>query len=162
MQPVKLRDLTVEDQEWIFRACQDAEIQRFTLVPRPYTHQHAADFVETQAGEFKVWVVELENQPIGVIGIHSVDNETGDASIGYWIAPWGRRRGAASKAISLVYKFASDLPNVHRVTAQIATTNLASQTCAERAKFKMTKETTETCPDGGVQVASLLYYKAVN
>ena len=33
------------DAEWIFEACQDAAIQRWTRVPRPYLRSHADEFV---------------------------------------------------------------------------------------------------------------------
>lgn len=53
----RLRDLSPADAPWIHEACQDAEIQRWTLVPRPYTRAHADDFVVNGAGEKRVWVV---------------------------------------------------------------------------------------------------------
>lgn len=43
---VRLRSLRDDDADWIFDACQDAEIQRWTLVPRPYLREHAESFVD--------------------------------------------------------------------------------------------------------------------
>ncbi|MFZ9158653.1 MAG: GNAT family N-acetyltransferase, partial [Ilumatobacteraceae bacterium] len=87
---VALREIFDEsDIEWITEACQDPEIQRWTLVPRPYTRDHARHFVEHPELERQRWVIENDGDPIGVIGVHGV-NEIGDAEIGYWLAPRGR------------------------------------------------------------------------
>ena len=97
---VTLREIRDGDEEWIFEACQDPEIQRWTRVPRPYQRSHAEEFVATRGlAELAVWVVCDDERPIGVIGVHSVDPTTGDAEIGYWVAPWGRGRRATSMAI---------------------------------------------------------------
>ena len=42
----QLRRLQYEDVEWIFDACQDETIQRWTLIPRPYSLEDAEWFVE--------------------------------------------------------------------------------------------------------------------
>ena len=47
----RLRPLQSSDAEWIYHACQDAEVQHWTKIPRPYTREHAKSFVVDQNGE---------------------------------------------------------------------------------------------------------------
>ena len=46
-----LRPLAADDADWIFEACQDSEIQKWTQIPRPYTREHAVSFAKNLAGE---------------------------------------------------------------------------------------------------------------
>lgn len=139
----------LDDVEWITRACQDDEILRFTVVPRPYTTDHARSFVEDWAGEVRAWaIIDGESsEGVGMIGVHHVVD--GTASIGYWIAPWARRRGAAAAAVRFVCEELSTWSDVTVVTATIASTNVASQAVVRGVGFvESTSGTTERCPDG--------------
>ena len=153
----RLRPLRVDDAEWIYRACQDAEVQRWTLVPRPYTREHAESFVRDQAGErFANAVIDARTgEPAGVAGIHGISN--GVATVGYWIAPWARRRGAASTAMRILPTLAARLDTVHTVQATIAETNTASRRTAERSGFTLASASVDQCPDGDCQVTGLAY-----
>jgi uncharacterized protein YhfF/RimJ/RimL family protein N-acetyltransferase len=153
----RLRELRTDDAEWIFRACQDAEIQRWTMVPRPYTREHAETFVSDRGGELAVFVImqAATDEPVGVAGIHHV--REGVATVGYWVAPWGRGRGAATDALRVLRSIVARMPDTHTVRALIAETNLASRRTAERASLKMAGTDPDTCPDGACQVAALRY-----
>ena len=54
------RDPTLDDVDWITEACQDSEILRWTVVPRPYTKDHARSFVADHAGELHAWAIVAE------------------------------------------------------------------------------------------------------
>ena len=157
---VRLDPVSETDIDWITAACQDPEIQRWTFVPRPYHRHHAAEFVATGAGEFRTWAVRTASdlRPIGMISIHSIDPKTGVADIGYWVAPWGRRNGAASGAIRMVVGEARQIAGVKAVEARIASTNLASRRTVESCGFTFVEEsTTVTCPDGDRSVSAAIY-----
>ena len=64
-----LRELQIDDAEWIYRACQDSEIQRWTTVPRPYSRDHAESFVHSRSGELAAYAI-----------VHSLSAETNTAS----------------------------------------------------------------------------------
>lgn len=153
----RLRPLQPDDAEWIYRACQDAEVQRWTTVPRPYTHEHAESFVRNQAGErlANAIIDARSGEPAGVAGIHHITD--GVATVGYWVAPWARRRGAASTAIRILPSIAAHLGVVRSVRATIAETNTASRRTAERAGFALAGTSDDRCPDGDCQVAGLEY-----
>lgn len=153
---VRLRELRVDDAEWIYDACQDAEIQRWTLVPRPYLREHADSFVATGAGEFRNWViVSAEPRPVGMISVHSI--ESGEASIGYWVAPWGRGVGAASAALRLVIDELRDMSGVTAVTANIAEGNTASLRTVEACGFTVSCTLPLGCRDNDLAVDALEY-----
>jgi len=157
----RLRELQLDDAEWIYRACQDADIQRWTMVPRPYTREHAESFIKDRGGELAAYAIvhAPTEEPVGVAGIHHV--REGIASVGYWVAPGGRGRGAAADALrvlrSIISRDTATYGEAHTVRALIAETNAASRRTAERAGFTMTGPDTDTCPDGAGQVSALRY-----
>ena len=153
----RLRNLKSSDAEWIYTACQDEEVQRWTKVPRPYTREHAESFIKDKNDEFAAWtIIDSRSQnPVGVIGIHHVIN--GVASIGYWVAPWGRKSGAASTALRIIPTLARRIGNAHTLQATIAETNTASRRTAERGGFVLIGNSTESCPDGSSVIAGLTY-----
>ena len=156
------RDPTLDDVDWITEACQDSEILRWTVVPRPYTKDHARSFVADRAGELRAWaIIDSQNERgSGMLGVHHVVD--GVASIGYWIAPWARRRGAATAAVMFACQELLKWEGVNAVSATIAETNTASRGVAERAGLVFVNTpTTQTCPDGEVTVASVVYRRAL-
>ena len=153
----RLRNLESSDAEWITRACQDEEVQRWTKVPRPYTREHAESFIENKNGELPAWAIidSRSQEPVGMIGIHHVIN--GVASIGYWVAPWGRKSGAASAALRIIPTLARRIGKAHTLQATIAETNTASRRTAERAGFILIGNSPDSCPDGSSLTLGLTY-----
>jgi len=153
----RLRPLQPSDADWIYHACQDAEVQRWTKIPRPYTREHAKSFVIDQNGELLATAIinSRTGEPAGVAGIHHIKD--GVATVGYWIAPEARRTGAASTALRILPSIAKRLGQVHTVRAVIAKINVASRATAERAGFNIARKSAEQCPDGATQTAALDY-----
>ena len=153
----RLRPLQSSDAEWIYHACQDSEVQRWTQIPRPYTRDHAKSFVADQNGELLANAIinSRTGEPAGVAGIHHIKN--GVATVGYWIAPQARRAGAASTALKILPTIARRLGDAQTVRAIIAETNVASRATAERAGFKIARKSAEQCPDGTAQTTALNY-----
>ncbi|NDA38428.1 MAG: N-acetyltransferase, partial [Acidimicrobiia bacterium] len=153
----RLRPLQASDAEWIYHACQDVEIQRWTKIPRPYTREHAKSFVVDQNGELLANAIinSRTGEPAGVAGIHHIKN--GVATVGYWIAPQARRAGAASTALKILPSIANRLGDAQTMRAIIAETNVASRATAERAGFKIARKSAEQCPDGTTQTTALDY-----
>jgi uncharacterized protein YhfF/predicted acetyltransferase len=153
----RLRNLESSDSDWITRACQDEDIQRWTKVPRPYTREHAETFITDKNGELAAWAIidSRSQEPVGMIGIHHVIN--GVASIGYWVAPWGRKSGAASTALRIIHTLARRIGRAHTLQATIAETNAASRRTAERAGFTLIGTSSDSCPDGTTSATGLLY-----
>jgi len=156
-----LRQPVLADAEWMTTACQNSDIQRWTLIPRPYMRDHALGFIDNTINEAHRWVIEQQetNEAVGVVGIHTIDLDTGDANTGYWIAQWGRRRGAAVHALHLVEQFALTIPTIKFLSAHIAETNAASRATASRAGFISMGNAQKPCRDGENLVPALTYVK---
>ena len=153
----RLRTLQSSDAKWIYHACQDAEVQHWTKIPRPYTREHAKSFVVDQNGELLANAIinSRTGEPAGVAGIHHIKD--GVATVGYWIAPQARRAGAASTALKILPSIAKRLGDVQTVRAIIAETNVASRATAERAGFNIARKSAEQCPDGATQTTAIDY-----
>jgi len=153
----RLRVLNPSDAEWITRACQDEEVQRWTKVPKPYIREHADSFIKNKNGDLAAWAIvdSRSQEPVGVIGIHHIKD--GVASIGYWVAPWGRKSGAASTALRIMPTLARRIGNAHTLQATIAETNAASRRTAARAGFTLIGNSPDSCPDGTEVAQGLLY-----
>ncbi len=73
--------------------------------------------------------------PLGLVSIHEIDQVTGEAEIGYWVAPWGRGMGAAASGIRLLITTIKPDDNIRSLVAYVAQDNIASCRTIERAGF---------------------------
>jgi RimJ/RimL family protein N-acetyltransferase len=101
---VALRQLGPGDIADVTAACNDALIQRFLPhLPRPYTEADARAFAcefaparwDSGGAQFAISDPRTDRL-LGCVGVHP--GSRGVAEIGYWLAPWGRGRGAATDA----------------------------------------------------------------
>jgi RimJ/RimL family protein N-acetyltransferase len=154
-----LRPLHASDADWIFEACQDLEIQKWTEIPKPYTRDHAVSFAKTLSGDVEVWVIESETseKPFGVIGVHSINPATRVALIGYWIAPWGRNQGAMKNGLLKFLELAKSRSDIGAIEATIAENNFASRRSVESVGFQLIGAADRSCNCGGEQVSAVQY-----
>jgi RimJ/RimL family protein N-acetyltransferase len=136
-----LRPFRTDDADAVFRACNDAEVQRWIgALPSPYTEADAAQWVgqfapaERAEGRGLPTAIEADGALVGSGGAHFVPGRLGP-EIGYWIAPWARRKGYAAEAAAALagWALAHGAPRVHLYTD---VNNAASQAVAERAGFR--------------------------
>ena len=133
-----IRELVPEDQSWIERASQDSEIQKWTANGGQ------------QVKERQAWVVLKDTEPVGVISLHSVDLLTSAADVGYWVAPWGRRQGAASAALGLVENELTLIPGVKSIQLSIMEGNHATIALATSLGYELVSAGTCSCGTQGV------------
>jgi RimJ/RimL family protein N-acetyltransferase len=158
----QLRHLHYDDVEWIFDACQDEAIQRWTLVPRPYSFEDAAWFIENQPEYVTMVIEETESSmPLGLVSIHDIDEVTREAPIGYWVAPWGRGMKAASAAVKLLIASITPDEDIHSVIAYIAEENTASRRTIERAGFIEVEREWGKAREFMTEVMAIKYRKAL-
>lgn len=110
---VGLRNFSTDDVEAITAACNDADIARWTSIPSPYTTEFARLFVmltdtwRKEGSAFHFAVVDRHDCSLcGSVGLDSIKHPP--VLVGYWVAPWARRRGVASHALRLVTDWAFD------------------------------------------------------
>lgn len=139
---VTLRPWRSDDLDAVFAACQDPEIQRWTMIPVPYVVEHAATFIDELAPE--QWasrrgapfaIVSGDGRLAGSCGVVRLDPPHRVGEIGYWVAPWARTKGLASGAVRLATAWAMDELGLDRVELHIEPENVASCAVAERAGY---------------------------
>ena len=139
----RLRRCHAADADWVYRACQDPAIQRWTRVPSPYRLDDAlayvTEFVDAswtsgRAAPFGVFD-GVSGEGLGTISLVSMDLADGLAEVGYWVAPWARRRGAATAGTLAIARWAFESLGVARLTWLAEVGNDGSRAVAERAGF---------------------------
>lgn len=144
-----LRNLVDKDSVWIDRATQDPEIEQWTAHGGYSVNDH------------KVWVIlDQDAEPVGIISIHSVDLLTSVADVGYWVAPWGRRKGAARTALKLVERELSKEPEVKSIQLKIMEGNDASVALATSLNYQLVSTGSCSCGTQGV-VPAIIYEKKI-
>ena len=147
-----LRPYRADDVDPVFRACQDPESQRWlTALPSPYTRADAVEFVTgvastgRAAGTDLGCAIEADGELVGSCGAHHLTTGRLGPEIGYWIAPWARRRGYAAEAARALadWALAHGAPRVHLFTD---VENTASQDVAIRGGFTA-EGTVRSCLD---------------
>lgn len=138
-----LRAWQEQDAEDVFRAVQDPQIQRWTLVPVPYLREHAEWFV----GQYtrSAWATETA-APLGVFdartgemlgahGLTELDRGAGTAALGTWVAPWARGRAVAERSGRAVAHWCFEVLRLRKLSWTAEVGNHGSRLVAERIGF---------------------------
>ncbi|AZG45160.1 GNAT family N-acetyltransferase [Gordonia insulae] len=148
---LRLRQPDDGDIEAILIACQDPDIQRYTLIPVPYTRGDAEHFVHVLAPDpmSYTWTIRtLDGTFVGVVGMHT--RPVGDervTSIGYWCAAALRGRGYLGEAVTAVLDHAFTTLRIDRVRWSALVGNVYSARLAASAGFRYTGLRAETLRD---------------
>jgi RimJ/RimL family protein N-acetyltransferase len=136
---VTLRPFTFDDVDWVTEGCRDPEVARFTGVPHPYEPEHAREWIGGQAegrasgeGLHLAVTATSDGAPLGSTGLQRLAWDQLRGEIGYWIAPWGRGRGAAPSAVRLLAAQAFAVAGLRRIEVIPFVENPASQRVAEK------------------------------
>jgi len=134
-----LRPWQADDADAVYEACQDPDVQRWTRVPVPYTTADARGYV---SGGAERWAAGLPSfagvdaatgQLLGSFGVVDVHEERG-VEIGYWVTPWARRRGVATRANRALCRWLFE-HGCARISWQAEVGNRASRAVAEAVGF---------------------------
>ena len=139
---VRLRRWSPDDVGAAHRATRDPLIPRFTRVPADQTQDDVRLFLATleparAAGQGLGLVIAdaRTGELLGAVGLLRFEWGERRCEIGYWLAPWGRGRGAATHAVRLLSRWALRELGLARVALHTEPENQASQRVAERAGF---------------------------
>ena len=135
---VVLRRLIDTDAPAIARACDDADTARFIPgMPAPYTEADAHSFLALADanwanGSAYVWEI-TDGGPdlLGTIALHLGER----TAVGYWVAPWARNRGLATRAVETLCAWVLAEGGFDRLELTTDPQNAASQRVAEKAGF---------------------------
>lgn len=140
---IRLRPFQTSDVDDVTAGCADPLTQRFLpALPRPYTRADALWWITEGApaawatGGAGYAIVDPEtDRLLGGAGLGQVMAERSQGEIGYWVAPWARRRGVATAAASALtgWAFARGFARLELLTAL---DNHVSQRVALAAGFR--------------------------
>ena len=141
---IALRAWAATDVPAVVAACQDSEIPRWTLVPRPYTPEdarlwlatHAAGLRSGRRAEFAIVAAGDHADVLGSIALVRHPTIDDRAEVGYWIAAPARGRGVATRAVRLTAAWGFGGLGVRRIELLAEPGNVGSQRVAERAGFR--------------------------
>ncbi|MEV6972513.1 GNAT family N-acetyltransferase [Kitasatospora sp. NPDC093806] len=139
-----LRAPRESDIDAVFAACQDAEIQRWTVVPSPYRREDAEFYVRELAiegwrtGENRIWsVFERESGAlVGSQGLMACPGRSGVAEVGWWATKEFRGRGYTAEAARAVVRYALTELGLRRVEWLAYVGNEGSRAVAEKVGFR--------------------------
>ena len=142
---VALRPWGVDgDVSAVARACRDPEIARWLdHVPQPYSDADARAYVEHTRASWKdgtsscFAITEVgSGEAIGSISVRWHAPEDGVGEVGYWVSREARGRGAATRALRLVSRWALGDVGAQRLELRADELNEPSNRVAERAGFR--------------------------
>ena len=144
-----LRDEQVLLRPWIeadlpaaAEGARDPLVPRFTRVPENQSDAELRRFFETHgaalAGGEALWLAIADagsDAFLGSTGLMRFDWEELRSEIGYWVAPWARGQGVATRAVRLLSRWALLDLGLGRLSLHADTDNPASHRVAERGGF---------------------------
>jgi RimJ/RimL family protein N-acetyltransferase len=138
---ITLRPPGPGDEDAIYEACQDPEIQRWTGVPSPYLREHATGYLERVAAEREAGkslaflAVDDEGALLGNFSLMELDHTPKYGEIGYWVAKEARGKGVATRAVVLLRDYGANELGLEVMELIIHEGNVLSQRVAERTEF---------------------------
>ncbi|HEV8535315.1 MAG TPA: GNAT family protein [Candidatus Limnocylindria bacterium] len=136
---ITLRPGRDEDAEHFVRWFADMDVTRFLGRRMAIALYQEQDFLK-KIGESKDdvwWVIEAEGRAIGGTGIHRINWLDANATTGILIGEkecWGR--GFATEAMKLRTRYAFRELNLHKLTTEVDTENVASRKALERNGYR--------------------------
>ena len=123
----------------VHEQCQDPASQAWTVIPVPYTHDDALEFVRTivpagwSDGSEWTFAVEVDGRFAGSVGLRDLGD--GRAEIGYGSHPWVRGGGAMERAVRLLLAWGFEERGLRTVVWYAHVGNWASRRLAWRVGF---------------------------
>ncbi len=149
--PLTLRLPTAVDVPWVYAACQDEDIQRFTTIPSPYRPDDAVAWVAVAAElcdadrEFHFLISLTETgELLGSAGLRP-GAAPSRAEIGYWVERYARRRGVASTAVLALERWGASTLGLRECFLRVAEGNAASMAVARRCGYELMGPDAEPC-----------------
>ncbi|MFD7263305.1 GNAT family N-acetyltransferase [Streptomyces sp. NPDC059874] len=141
-----LRPFAPSDEDEVYAACQDPDIQRYTTVPSPYEREHARSFVNElvpngwRAGTGYSFAVRLgaDGPLVAAVGVHVHQVfATRSYEIGYWAAKEHRGHGYMAEAVRAAARWAFTELGAARLEWRAQVDNAGSRAVAQKAGFRM-------------------------
>jgi RimJ/RimL family protein N-acetyltransferase len=151
-----LRPFTEDDIDDVMEAARDPQMLQWMPYASRQTPAQAREWCIALAHDDPAWQIHFAitgdgGRCDGSVGLDRADWGSGQAEIGYWVAPWARRRGYATEAVRAVVAYGLG-KGLHRIEMLAAHGNLSSLGVAQRSGFVRTGG---AAPGGRVDMALL-------
>ncbi|MFD4695292.1 GNAT family N-acetyltransferase [Streptomyces sp. NPDC058463] len=153
-----LRPFGPKDADRAYTACQDPDIQRWTVVPSPYTRADAelftgklspAGWQEDSSYNFAV-VLRDDGPLVGALGLTRLSHP-GTYEVGYWTAREHRGLGLTTEAVLGGAHWAFTALAADRLEWRAEVGNDPSRAVARRAGFRMEGEQRSALVNKGIR-----------
>ncbi|MFF2732764.1 GNAT family N-acetyltransferase [Streptomyces sp. NPDC058008] len=142
-----LRPFGPQDADAVYQACQDPDIQRWTVIPSPYTRADAELWTRTLSPAgwredtmYNFAVVRRDDGPlVGALGVNRC-GLPGTYEVGFWTAREHRGSGYATEAVLAAARWAFAALAADRLEWRAEIGNTPSRAVALRAGFRMEGE----------------------
>jgi RimJ/RimL family protein N-acetyltransferase len=137
---VEIRPWSDRDAEFVVRAYSDPDIQRWHV--RTMDTAEAQAWITARAERWQHeqgadWVVRWRGNPIGRVGLRTVDLEEGRAEVAYWTVPEARGNGLAATALDVLSNWALETVGFHRLDLHHSVDNAASCRVAVKCGYEV-------------------------
>lgn len=151
-----LRAFVAADLPDLLAAFADPEIARWNPGPEsPDQAAAAQDWMDRRndwsAGTHASWAIaDADGRLCGSVSLHELDRDQLDSEIGYWLAPWARRRGLGTQAVGLAGRYGFRTLGLRRIYLFHAVDNPSSCRLAGAAGYLLEGELRQShrYPDG--------------
>jgi ribosomal-protein-serine acetyltransferase len=106
------------------------------LVENVYAYINFCKTLRAQGKELS-FVILYNNNLVGRVGLHHIDNENKIAAIGYWLCKAAEGKGIITKVCNEIIHYAFEKMNLNRIEIKAATNNLKSQAIPKRLNFSL-------------------------
>jgi len=141
---ITLRRADVRDVEFLHRLRAEPSVRQYQPIAqrsiaelRTQLQRRARDTLDTTFAGKAQWIILADDASAGWMTLDVTSREHAIASVGYSLSPAFRGRGIASGALRQVVALAFDPEGLalHRLEANVAVANIASQRVLEAAGF---------------------------
>ena len=142
---VSVRPWKMDDAPWVYEACLDEAVQRWTHIAVPYRMEDAEGFVgayaphqwDSRQGAAFAIVDAKSGVGVGSVGLMVRDSRSRVGEAGYWLSSTASGRGLTLRALELLSSWALSDGQMVRLELLIETENTASRKVAERTGYSL-------------------------
>jgi RimJ/RimL family protein N-acetyltransferase len=141
-----LREWRSEDLDDLVIMLDEPDIARWTPMPSPFDVDAGIAYLKrayqgrVSGRRIQLAITVDGAEPLGEVLLFGVDATTREAELGYLVGERHRRRGLASRALSLLSAYAQGNLNLSRLVLRIDPGNTASTAVARRCGYRLTGE----------------------
>lgn len=135
---VDLHVVDEEDLPFLQTLVNDPDVWRGLQRSAPVTEKEERIFYEEhlQAEDQEHLLVCANGEPVGIVGLNSIDPVWGVAELGYFIDPAARRQGYGTAGVELLVEYAFGQRRIEKLLAYVLVSNQGSRGVLENNGFE--------------------------